>query len=123
MNTIYATDFVEFWKAGKGEDARYYADRQAAMAYDPTAGRVSGFGVYDTNVSSAYAVAIYSTKQEAMAHAPSPVQKAPATAVDDDIGEFEDTRLPVQRREDDLTEEFKHSPFKRAKAAKPKRGR
>lgn len=82
--TIIVTDHAEFLRAVRGDEIRYFPSngvnaRVEAAAYDEDRDydNVRGFGVYDTTISTSYAVALYATKAEAEAHEPAPVPAKP----------------------------------------------
>lgn len=79
---ILVTEHSEFLRASKGSEHRYYPPtaqnaRAEAMAFDDHGdfAPVMGFGVYDTTVSTSYAVALYATKAEADSHKPTLPEK------------------------------------------------
>lgn len=81
-NTIMITDFAQFYRAVNSEgSARFYPNtsnlRNAALDWDAAGDPpvVSGFAVYDTSISTEYAVAIYATKLEAEQHEATPPTK------------------------------------------------
>lgn len=83
------TPFTDFYRATKDGETRYYpgtgsSNRSAAMEFDAKGAppRVNGYGVYDTNISTEYAVAIYASQDEAKSHKMSKPKPAPSTAID-----------------------------------------
>lgn len=77
------TNHGEFYKAVNGEEIRYYAKSKKAAAIDfdqkgdPVI--VMGFAVYDSTVSTIFAVALYATAADAEAHKAIPAPLAPAS--------------------------------------------
>lgn len=76
MKNHITTGFSHFYKAERDNETRYFpangsANRSEAMAFDgkhdPV--RVGGFAVYDTSVSTEYAVALFVEFSEAAAYA------------------------------------------------------
>lgn len=87
MNCM-VTDCAQFHRAVADGETRYYPangpeNRIAAREFDERTDPVvvGGFAVYDTAVSTAYAVALYSTREDAEKHQPVEVEQAPETAV------------------------------------------
>ena len=84
-DTIRVTEHSRFLICNAPGGQRFYADTPANRPVardlddkgDPIA--TTGFGVYDTNISTVYAVALYETKERAQAHQPS---KTPAPVTD-----------------------------------------
>lgn len=74
--SILVSAHSTFLKAVNGEETRYFpytpTHRIKAYAFDKNADpdTVQGFAVYDTAISSSYAVALYATIAEAQAHKP-----------------------------------------------------
>lgn len=76
------TGLAMFYRCNGADGYRYYPapqSRTAAIDYNgrsipPT---VNGFGVYDTTVSTEYAVAIYPSAEEAEQHSAEPAPEAP----------------------------------------------
>lgn len=81
------TKFAQFYRANADEETRYYPvttqDRIKAREFDERTDPViiGGFAVYDTGVSTDYAVALYSTQEEAEKHKPAAVEEAPDVIV------------------------------------------
>jgi hypothetical protein len=75
------TNHGEFYRSTKGDETRFYAVRNRETAIQFADGGdatiVMGFAVYDTTISSTYAVALYATLAEAEAHQPTPAPTAP----------------------------------------------
>jgi hypothetical protein len=75
------TNHGEFYRATRKGETRYYTAGTRAEAFefseidDPVI--VMGFAVYDTTISSIYAVALYATVAEAEAHTPTPAPAKP----------------------------------------------
>lgn len=85
------TEFSTFYKAVNGNEVRYYPgngldNREFAQAFDKVGDppKVQGFAVYDTAVSTVYAVALYTDKASAEKHKVSAPESAPESAIDDD---------------------------------------
>lgn len=78
-DTILLTDHSPFYRAVNDGETRFYPqtktngkNRALAQEFD-TAGDppiVMGYAVYDTSISTVYAVALYATSDEAAAHTP-----------------------------------------------------
>ena len=87
--TIMVTQFSKFHRAKSGEEVRYYpadsaSNRNAALEFDPQMVTVAGYAVYDTAITTEYAVGLYGNKTEAEAHAPVAVQQAPISVFEGD---------------------------------------
>lgn len=85
--SLLVTTHTEFLRAKKDGKIRFYPAnaqnaRADAIAYDDNSDftPVFGFGVYDSTVSTSYAVALYATLAEAEAHKPTP-PPAPASGL------------------------------------------
>lgn len=95
--TLMVTDHAEFYRVNPGEGETVYypangptsrdAARKADAGGDPPI--VGGFAVYDTAVSTEYAVALHATKAEAEAHTPAAPIEAPADVFSDNGGQSE----------------------------------
>jgi hypothetical protein len=104
------TDIAEFHRATSNGETRYYPAnsvemRTVARDYDAASDPViiKGFGVYDTGVSSLYAVEVYPTEKQAKAHKPTKPMKAPTSALDGDTtvrstGAYRDGSPPAPKR-------------------------
>jgi len=84
MQPKIVTDHSEFYRVLKGDEIRYYPANATnakadACAFDENGDFdiVRGFAVYDTTVSTSFAVALYATKAEAEAYEPAPVPAKP----------------------------------------------
>lgn len=81
--SMLVTNHGEFYRAQSGDETRYFAvsKKAAAQAFDHLSDPpiVMGFAVYDSTVSTIYAVALYATLAEAEAHEASPAPMAPAS--------------------------------------------
>ena len=90
-STILVTGFESFYRAtGKDGDTRYFAvgsigTKLAASEFDKNDDTVTvkGFAVYDTTVSTEYAVALYATQKEADDHKAQAAPKTPTSAIDE----------------------------------------
>lgn len=88
-DTIRVTDHARFLKCERDGETIYFPDtatfRDRAQVHDEHGDPVAqmGFAVYDTNISTVYAVALYGSKGEALAHMASDTPE-PATDVFDD---------------------------------------
>ena len=90
-STILVTGFEHFYRAtNKDGQTRYFAagaagTKLAASTFDKDDDTVSvkGFAVYDTTVSTEYAVALYATQKEADDHKAQSAPKTPTSAIDD----------------------------------------
>lgn len=89
--TPMITEAEAFHRAKSGDEFRYYPDtgpenRAMAREFDEKGDTaiVKGFGVYDTAVSTDYAVGLYATREEAEQHAGIEEKKAPETTFEDD---------------------------------------
>jgi len=98
-NSIMTTTFTKFYKAtGLDSEIRYYAAtpemRVLAREYDKAGDppQVAGYGVYDTTVSTEYAVAIYDTAENAGAHPPAVPEPTPRNDI------FEETKTEARYR-------------------------
>ena len=75
-NSQLVTGFAEFYRAvSKEGETRFYPvsdakQRETAREFDKAGDppKIKGYGVYDTEVSSHYAVAVYGSEDEARAH-------------------------------------------------------
>lgn len=106
-DTLRVTEHSRFLVCRAPGETRYYADtptnkvaaRDLDERGDPVA--IQGFGVYDTSISTTYAVAVYGSKAEALTHmasdAPEPAESVfdeseyvdpPADDVDTDLPEI-----------------------------------
>lgn len=73
-SNFVVTDFAQFYKTtGTEGDVRYYptggaGQRQTARNFDAVGDPpiIGGFGLYDTSQSSAYAVGVYASRDEAV---------------------------------------------------------
>jgi hypothetical protein len=88
-NATMVTEFSDFYRSMGPEGMRYYAatgsNRTAAIEYhNGMPDNVKGFAVYDTTISSDYAVALYADKESAELHTPSEPPHAPEEAVEED---------------------------------------
>jgi hypothetical protein len=112
------TEFAQFYRAINAQaETRYYPHtansrtvaRQFDAQEDPPV--VSGYGAYDTSVSTEYAVALYATKEEAEAHEvvsppkvaesifdETPVEEADMPPADPDDEETPEEPAPVPAR-------------------------
>lgn len=91
-STILVTGLESFYRAtSKDGETRYFAigsigTKLAASEFDKNDDTVTvkGFAVYDTTVSTEYAVALYPTQKEADDHKAKAAPKTPTTAIEDD---------------------------------------
>lgn len=91
-NTLVVTNHSEFYAVqpsrsgpkiyypASGATSRDVA-RQADVTGDPP--QVGGFAVYDTTISTVYAVGLYPTKEEAQKHQPSEAAEKPEAVFDE----------------------------------------
>jgi hypothetical protein len=85
--SVLVTDFGQFLRARSADDeTRYYpaTSKAAAQEFDFTNDpvRVDGFAVYDTTISTAYAVALHGTVDEARQYVPASAPTPPQTIFD-----------------------------------------
>ncbi len=77
------TNHGEFYRASNGDETRYYtiSKKAAAIEFDAKGDPVvvMGFAVYDSTVSTIFAVGLYATFSEAEAHETIPAPVAPAS--------------------------------------------
>lgn len=116
-NAIKITPVAEFFAAKSGDDERFYPvnqeNREAAMEFDDSGDppKKRGHAVYDINVSSAYAVALYGSLEEAEAHEGTETPEVPETALATDPETAETPSTDTEPRA---------TPFKKRKRGKPK---
>lgn len=102
--TVIITEHSEFFRAVKAEKIAYYPvtaeGRAAAVANDDDGDpdRVRGFAVYDTTISTSYAVELHATKADAERYQPAPPPAKRSTIFGDpatDTGHIETTTAPA----------------------------
>ena len=117
-SSTMVTAFASFYRAVNGGETRYYPNTPTSrlLAIDYMGGSlppvVGGFGVYDTTISSDYAVALYTDVNDANAHAGAPAPNLPTSIFEeeptaDDVEDFLDDALDEDEEvEDGEFEEF-----------------
>lgn len=122
------TPFAKFYKTDGAEGVRYFAETKREEAHKYATGTalpplIQGFGVFDTTVSTEYAVAVYGNEADADAHnaveAPAPAKAMSEEAPADPSPETE-VPEPFETAED--AERYK-APAKPAKRGGRKPGR
>lgn len=104
-DTIQITEKSDFYRASRDGTARFYPksgenSREIAMGIDPNASIISGFAVYDTEVSTDYAVAIYASRELAENYKPAKAKEVPTSLFSDDEKPAKETyaRKPKKKR-------------------------
>ncbi len=100
-NSLIVTEHGEFYRAIKDDESRYFAPSKREQAFGFDAGGnpvlITGFAVYDTTVSTSYAVALYATFAEAKAHQPVPAATVQESDIAPPVAESKTDRLPKRR--------------------------
>lgn len=122
------TPFAKFYKTLGAEGVRYFAETKREKANEYATGAslpplIQGFGVFDTTVSTEYAVAVYGSEAEAKAH-DAVEAPAPATAMSEEAP-AEPTPEPEAPEPFETTEDAERytAPAKPAKRGGRKPGR